>query len=62
MNENNANGNLNNRENNRSRTGNDPHPSTPLFNLASQDLETTFARSLEILERYEQPEQPEQPR
>ena len=36
-------------------SANDPHPATPLFNLASQDLETTFARSLEILERYEQP-------
>ena len=29
------------------------HASTPLFSLASQDLETTFARSLEVFERYE---------
>jgi len=29
------------------------NPAAPLFNLASQDLECTYARSLEILEKYE---------
>lgn len=31
----------------------DANPMAPMFNLASQDLESTYARSLEILEKYE---------